>query len=98
MLLGPLLSPAVVVSNASLPSPRGHPPPPPPPHTHIYTHASQGGLFVFDAFFPPAYPNIPPLMVLDTTGGGRVRFNPNAYADGKVGAAAPGCLAQRAAP
>ena len=30
------------------------------------------------------YPNIPPLMELDTTGQGRQRFNPNLYADGKV--------------
>ena len=27
---------------------------------------------------------MPPLMVLETTGGGRARFNPNLYADGKV--------------
>ena len=42
------------------------------------------GLFFFDALFPQDYPNIPPLLLLATTGGGRVRFNPNLYADGKV--------------
>ena len=42
------------------------------------------GLFFFDVLFPQDYPNIPPLMLLETTGGGRVRFNPNLYADGKV--------------
>lgn len=42
------------------------------------------GLFFFDALFPQDYPNIPPLLLLETTGGGRVRFNPNLYADGKV--------------
>lgn len=35
----------------------------------------EAGCFLFDLFFPPAYPNVPPLMQLDTTGGGRVRFN-----------------------
>ena len=43
-----------------------------------------GGCFVFDVLFPPAYPDVPPLVLLDTTGGGRARFNPNLYADGKV--------------
>lgn len=42
------------------------------------------GMFFFDILFPQDYPNIPPLMLLETTGGGRVRFNPNLYADGKV--------------
>ena len=45
----------------------------------------EGGCFVFDLFFPDGYPNVPPLMVLQTTGEGRQRFNPNLYADGKVG-------------
>eukprot|EP00879_Flechtneria_rotunda_P026467 GHRR01028222.1.p1 GENE.GHRR01028222.1~~GHRR01028222.1.p1 ORF type:complete len:343 (+),score=131.99 GHRR01028222.1:32-1030(+) len=44
----------------------------------------EGGLFVFDVYFPAGYPNVPPLMVLETTGEGRARFNPNLYADGKV--------------
>lgn len=40
----------------------------------------EGGMFVFDVFFPEGYPNVPPLMVLETTGEGRARFNPNLYA------------------
>jgi baculoviral IAP repeat-containing protein 6 len=35
-------------------------------------------------FFPEAYPSVPPLVQLVTTGGGTVRFNPNLYSDGKV--------------
>ena len=42
------------------------------------------GLFVFDVFCPAEYPSIPPLVHLETTGGGTVKFNPNLYADGKV--------------
>ena len=42
------------------------------------------GCFIFDVFFPSDYPNVPPLMNLETTGQGRARFNPNLYADGKV--------------
>lgn len=42
------------------------------------------GAFVFDVFFPAEYPQKAPLVQFDTTGGGRVRFNPNLYADGKV--------------
>ncbi|KAJ1445060.1 hypothetical protein M885DRAFT_336256 [Pelagophyceae sp. CCMP2097] len=42
------------------------------------------GLFVFDVYFPPSYPNDPMLVQLVTTGGGQVRFNPNLYEDGKV--------------
>ena len=42
------------------------------------------GLFFFDVLFPQDYPTDAPLMLLETTGGGRVRFNPNLYADGKV--------------
>lgn len=44
----------------------------------------ESGCFFFDVFFPPQYPNAPPLMELETTGGGVARFNPNLYADGKV--------------
>ncbi|TFK56533.1 hypothetical protein OE88DRAFT_1741727 [Heliocybe sulcata] len=44
----------------------------------------EGGLFEFDCFMPLEYPHEPPLMHLRTTGGGRVRFNPNLYAQGKV--------------
>jgi baculoviral IAP repeat-containing protein 6 len=43
-----------------------------------------GGCFIFDLIFPPAYPDVPPVMLRATTGGGRARFNPNLYADGKV--------------
>ena len=42
------------------------------------------GVFVFDILLPADYPNSPPRVVILTTGGGRVRFNPNLYADGKV--------------
>ena len=42
------------------------------------------GCFVFDVYFPEDYPNKAPLVNFDTTGGGRVRFSPNLYADGKV--------------
>lgn len=43
-----------------------------------------GGCFIFDIYFPPAYPRCPPQVNLHTTGGGKVRFNPNLYACGKV--------------
>lgn len=35
-------------------------------------------------YFPQDYPNSPPLVNLETTGGHSVRFNPNLYNDGKV--------------
>jgi baculoviral IAP repeat-containing protein 6 len=43
-----------------------------------------GGCFIFDFFFPSAYPAVPPKVILLTTGGGTVRFNPNLYNCGKV--------------
>ncbi|KAI0691985.1 hypothetical protein BC835DRAFT_1521108 [Cytidiella melzeri] len=43
-----------------------------------------GGLFEFDCFLTLDYPHKPPLMHLRTTAGGRVRFNPNLYTNGKV--------------
>ena len=43
------------------------------------------GCFEFDVYFPQDYPNSPPLVNLETTGGHSVRFNPNLYNDGKVG-------------
>lgn len=43
-----------------------------------------GGCFIFDIYFPPMYPQTPPHVNLQTTGGGKVRFNPNLYACGKV--------------
>ncbi|XP_078260781.1 dual E2 ubiquitin-conjugating enzyme/E3 ubiquitin-protein ligase BIRC6 isoform X6 [Rhinoraja longicauda] len=42
------------------------------------------GCFEFDVYFPQDYPNAPPLVNLETTGGHSVRFNPNLYNDGKV--------------
>lgn len=44
----------------------------------------ENGLFEFDIFCPANYPDAPPQMHIKTTGGGRHRFNPNLYADGKV--------------
>ena len=44
----------------------------------------EGGSFWFKMVFPADYPNRPPKVTLMTTGGGRVRFNPNLYKDGKV--------------
>ncbi|KAJ3814448.1 hypothetical protein F5876DRAFT_32959 [Lentinula aff. lateritia] len=43
-----------------------------------------GGLWEFDCFIPLAYPAVAPQMHLRTTGGGKVRFNPNLYESGKV--------------
>ena len=43
-----------------------------------------GGVFAFDFFFPSQYPHAPPKVQFRTTGGGRARFNPNLYKDGKV--------------
>jgi ubiquitin-protein ligase len=42
------------------------------------------GVFVFDIYLPAEYPQTPPKFKLLTTGGGRVRFNPNLYNNGKV--------------
>jgi len=42
------------------------------------------GAFEFDVFLPPGYPGQPPKVHFRTTGGGRVRFNPNLYNCGKV--------------
>jgi ubiquitin-protein ligase len=44
----------------------------------------ENGLFLFDIYYPPEFPNVPPNVLLKTTGGGTVRFNPNLYACGKV--------------
>ena len=43
-----------------------------------------GGLFAFDIYVPDTYPKLSPLVKLLTTGGGKVRFGPNLYADGTV--------------
>ncbi|KAK8727583.1 hypothetical protein OTU49_009634 [Cherax quadricarinatus] len=42
------------------------------------------GCFEFDVYFPVDYPTSPLHINLQTTGEGRVRFNPNLYQDGKV--------------
>ncbi len=34
-------------------------------------------LLLFTIYCPPEYPDVPPLVNLETTGGGSVRFNPN---------------------
>ncbi len=44
----------------------------------------ENGVFLFDMMIPENYPLSPPLVLITTTGGGRVRFNPNLYANGKV--------------
>ena len=44
----------------------------------------ENGCFVFDIFLPANYPQEPPKVNLLTTGQGKVRFNPNLYACGKV--------------
>ena len=49
-----------------------------PPGTP-YAH----GTFVFDIKLPPDYPREPPRVQFLTTGAGKVRFNPNLYANGK---------------
>ncbi|ELU17166.1 hypothetical protein CAPTEDRAFT_195632 [Capitella teleta] len=43
-----------------------------------------GGCFHFDIYFQGNYPRVPPMVNLQTTGGGIVRFNPNLYNCGKV--------------
>mmetsp|Transcript_8039 Transcript_8039/g.11647 ORF Transcript_8039/g.11647 Transcript_8039/m.11647 type:complete len:299 (-) Transcript_8039:1353-2249(-) len=42
------------------------------------------GFFYFQMEFPDDYPYNPPIVLLKTTGGGKVRFNPNLYKCGKV--------------
>uniref|UniRef100_A0A7S0EJ03 UBC core domain-containing protein n=1 Tax=Hanusia phi TaxID=3032 RepID=A0A7S0EJ03_9CRYP len=44
----------------------------------------ESGVFLFDLYFPPSYPLVPPKMLFLTTAHGTIRFNPNLYADGKV--------------
>jgi ubiquitin-protein ligase len=44
----------------------------------------ENGVFVFDVFCPSDYPASPPLVNLQTTGNGTMRFNPNLYNCGKV--------------
>jgi baculoviral IAP repeat-containing protein 6 len=42
------------------------------------------GCFEFDMYLPSDFPNSPPHVEIITTGGGRFRFNPNLYDNGKV--------------
>jgi len=42
------------------------------------------GCFEFHIYCPSDYPKVPPLVNLETTGHGSVRFNPNLYNCGKV--------------
>ena len=42
------------------------------------------GIFEFHAYFPDNYPTVVPVVLIKTTNGGIVRFNPNLYACGKV--------------
>jgi len=50
------------------------------PENTPYAH----GLFLFEFSLPASFPKDPPKAQLLTTGGGRVRFNPNLYTCGKV--------------
>ena len=45
----------------------------------------EGGFFLFSIKFPNDYPNTPPAVKLLTTGGGKVRLNPNLYANAAGG-------------
>jgi ubiquitin-protein ligase len=44
----------------------------------------ENGLFEFHAYFPIDYPTTIPKVIIHTTDNGKVRFNPNLYANGKV--------------
>lgn len=44
----------------------------------------EDGIYEFHLCFPCDYPLSPPKVLLHTTGGGKFRFNPNLYANGKV--------------
>ncbi|KAH9884260.1 hypothetical protein F4778DRAFT_763588, partial [Xylariomycetidae sp. FL2044] len=50
------------------------------PRDTPYAH----GFFEFDLFCPMGYPKQPPLMHFRTTDGGKIRFNPNLYENGKI--------------
>lgn len=51
-----------------------------------------GGFFHFDIRVVSDYPFKPPQVVLRTTDGGRVRFNPNLYSNGRVCLSILGCV------
>lgn len=42
------------------------------------------GAFCFDIWLPEAFPEVPPMIEILTTGGGTIMLSPNLYADGKV--------------
>ena len=42
------------------------------------------GAYLYDVYIDQYFPNKPPKVNLMTTGAGKVRFNPNLYANGKV--------------
>ncbi|KAK3297238.1 uncharacterized protein B0H64DRAFT_319468 [Chaetomium fimeti] len=44
----------------------------------------ENGLFEFDLFCGPEFPQHPPQMFFRTTGNGAARFNPNLYTNGKI--------------
>jgi ubiquitin-protein ligase len=44
----------------------------------------ENGLFEFHGYFPHDFPNSIPEVIIHTTNNGKVRFNPNLYANGKV--------------
>jgi len=44
----------------------------------------EGGLYCYDIYCGDEYPQKPPSVKITTTGGGKVRFNPNLYSNGKV--------------
>jgi len=44
----------------------------------------ENGIFEFHTAFPSNYPQSEPKVLLNTTGGGSIRFNPNLYNCGKV--------------
>lgn len=48
------------------------------------SHISLFTSFLFDVFLGPSYNQSPPSVKYMTTNGGKYRFNPNLYADGKV--------------
>uniref|UniRef100_A0A1B6KD60 Ubiquitin-conjugating enzyme E2 Z n=1 Tax=Graphocephala atropunctata TaxID=36148 RepID=A0A1B6KD60_9HEMI len=52
--------------------------------TGAYNTPYEGGFFYFVLRFPPEYPIRPPKVKFMTTGGSKVRFNPNLYKNGKV--------------
>ena len=37
------------------------------------------GAFLYDIYFGEDYPNNPPKVLITTTGGGKVRFNPSKF-------------------